>query len=203
MVLPETILGQILQIFRSEGIERHSEGELIERLGIDEDDYNALFTSKADMVQKVIRYDLELSEQRDKELLQHAENPVEEIFLLLLNGIKELRSISPAYIIDMQQYYPQVWQMCLDHLNSYNHDLNYTVINKGVVQGYFRKDINLQLVTKIILEQFNMIINPVVFPPDRYDMGEVFRSVYLYYVRGLCTDQGSRLAENYFSRNNI
>jgi hypothetical protein len=71
------------------------------------------------------------------------------------------------------------------------------------VQGYFRKDINLQLVTKIILEQFNLIINPHVFPPDRYDMGEVFRSIYLYYVRGLCTDKGSKLAEEYFSKSNI
>ncbi|OKL40871.1 hypothetical protein [Pontibacter flavimaris] len=203
MGIPETILGQLVQVFKSEGIERHTEEELMERLGIQQSDYNALFSGKADMVRQVVQHDLYLGEQRDQELLQSARNPVEEIILLLLHGIKELQAISPAYIYDMQQYHPQVWQLCLDHLNSYNHDLNFGVLNKGVVQGYFRKDINLQLVTKIILEQFNLIINPHVFPPDRYDMGEVFRSIYLYYVRGLCTDKGSRLAEEYFSKNNI
>lgn len=203
MDLSKTILGQILQVFRSEGIERYSEQELKEKLGIPKQDYNSMFSSKADMVQQVVQYDLQEQERRDQELLRYARNPVEEIMLLLQNGIKDLQSISPAYIMDLQQQHPQVWQMCMNHLSTYNYDLNLGVINKGVVQGYFRKDINLQLVTTIILEQFNLIINPQVFPPDRFDLGEVFRSIYLYYVRGLCTEKGSKLADEYFAKNNI
>ncbi|MFD1184645.1 hypothetical protein [Pontibacter rugosus] len=48
-----------------------------------------------------------------------------------------------------------------------------------------------------------MLLNPAIFSPELYDLSEVFRSMYLYYVRGLCTEQGSKFAEAYFSRSSI
>lgn len=203
MVVAETILGQLLQVFKSNGIERYADEELVQRLGIQESQYKKLFTSRADMVLKVVRHDLHEQELRDEEMLRQAANSVEEVMVLLKKGIEDLKTLHPTYISDLQQYYPEVWEMCLEHLSSYNYYLNLNIINKGILQGYFRKDINLQLVVKIIMEQFHMMINPAIFPPDRYELGEVFRSVYLYYVRGICTEQGAKLAEEYFSRNNI
>ncbi|RIJ37582.1 TetR/AcrR family transcriptional regulator [Pontibacter oryzae] len=203
MVVAETILSQLLQVFKSEGIECHTEEGLVQRLGIQESQYKGLFSSREDMVRQVILFDLRQQELRDEEMLKRTTNSVEEIMMLLQNGIEDLKKLNPAYIIDLQQYFPEVWQLCLEHLSSYNYYLNLNIINKGILQGYFRKDINLQLVVKIIMEQFHMMINPVIFPPDRYELGEVFRSVYLYYVRGICTEQGAKLAEEYFSKNNI
>lgn len=184
MVLSETILARLLQVFRREGIERYTEEELAQQVGVQKHDLEELFADKADMVRKVVAYDFKEQEKQDELLLQKAANPVEEIILLLQNGIQELKTVNPAYIADLQQHYPEVWQLCLERLGTYNYHLNLNVINKGILQGYFRKDINLQLVVKIILEQFNMLINPTIFPPERYELGEVFRSVYLYYVRG-------------------
>ena len=45
-----------------------------------------------------------------------------------------------------------------------------------------------------------MLLNPQAFPPDRYNMREVFRSIFLYYIRGICTDEGARIAAEYFAR---
>ena len=58
----------------------------------------------------------------------------------------------------------------------------------------------MQLVTEKLIEQLNMLLNPLVFPPDRYNMAEVFRSIFLYYIRGICTDEGSRIAAEHFAR---
>ncbi|MBU6119692.1 hypothetical protein [Hymenobacter siberiensis] len=51
-----------------------------------------------------------------------------------------------------------------------------------------------------MLEQLNVMLNPQVFPPDRYNMREVFRSIFLYYIRGICTDDGARIAAEHFAR---
>ena len=45
-----------------------------------------------------------------------------------------------------------------------------------------------------------MLLNPQVFPPDRYNMREVFRSIFLYYIRGICTDEGARIAAEHFAQ---
>ena len=44
------------------------------------------------------------------------------------------------------------------------------------------------------------MLNSHIFPPDRYNMSEVFRSIFLYYIRGICTDKGARIAAGHFAR---
>lgn len=200
MTFLETILGELLQIFKREGIEANSDADLIRKLDIRQSTFHELFSSRENMVKQVILYDIELENRRQQELLAKASNPVEEIMLLLQDGAKTIKQINPVYIGDLQKY-PEAWQISMQNLIDNNQHVNAEILNRGILQGYFRKDINLQLVTKIILEQFFMMINPASFPPAKYDLSEVFRSIYLYYVRGICTDMGGKLAEEYFAKN--
>lgn len=192
-----------MRIFRVEGIEANSEDELIRKLDIRKSTYHELFRNKADLVKRVIVFDIEKQKEEQRQMLSGAANPVEEIMLLLRNGIAQMQEINPLYISDLQQHYPEGWALSLDYLSNHSQYVNAEIINRGILEGYFRRDINLQLVTKIILEQFYMMINPLIFPPDRYSLPEVFRSIYLYYVRGICTDQGGKMAEDYFAKNNL
>ncbi|WP_162428145.1 TetR/AcrR family transcriptional regulator [Pontibacter pudoricolor] len=202
MTFLETILGEILQLFKREGIEANSEADIIRKLDIRQSTYHELFHNKQDMVLQVTRFDIEQQNNKQQELLKTARNPVEEIMLLLVDGIKTIKDINPVFITDLQSY-PEAWQLSLENLANNNQQVNAEILNRGVLAGYFRRDINLQLVTKIILEQFFMMINPAVFPPDKYDLAEVFRSIYLYYVRGICTDHGGKMAEEFFAKNNL
>lgn len=203
MTLLETILEEVLRIFKAEGIESNSEEDLIRKLDIRKSTFHELFPSKAAMVKKVTLFDIEVQKKEQVALLARARNPVEEIMLLLQDGISRLKEVNPVLIKDMQQHYPEAWAITNDFLSNHSQHVNAEIINRGILQGYFRKDINLQLVTKIILEQFFMMINPAIFPPDRYNFSEVFRSIYLYYVRGICTEQGGKLAEEFFASNNL
>ena len=195
-------MGELLQIIKRDGIEVHTDEDLIELLDIRHSTFMELFSSREDMVKQVILFDIEQQKQEQEQLLAKAGNPVEEIMMILLDGIRKIREINPVFIADMQRY-PEAWQLSMQYVRENNKHVNAEVLNRGIIQGYFRKDINLQLVTKIILEQFLMMINPGVFPPDKYDLSEVFRSIYLYYVRGICTDIGGKLAEAYFAKSHL
>ncbi|MER2999051.1 TetR/AcrR family transcriptional regulator [Pontibacter populi] len=202
MTFLETILGEVLQLFKREGIEANSEADIIRKLDIRQSTYHELFLNKPDMVLQVIKFDIKQQNDKQQELLKMANNPVEEIMMLLVDGIKSMKEINPVFISDLQLY-PEAWQVSLDNLANNNQQVNAEILNRGVLEGYFRRDVNLQLVTKIILEQFFMMINPMVFPPDKYDLAEVFRSIYLYYVRGICTEHGGKMAEEFFAKNTL
>ncbi|GAB3203058.1 AcrR family transcriptional regulator [Pontibacter aydingkolensis] len=202
MTFLETILDEILQIFKREGIETNSEADIIRKLDIRASTFHELFSSKENMVLQVTRFDIEQQKREKAELLAKATNPVEEIMLLLVNGINKMNQINPVFIADLQKF-PEAWQETIEYVTTDNQQVNAEILNRGVLGGYFRKDLNLQLVTKIILEQFFMMINPAVFPPEKYNLAEVFRSIYLYYVRGICTEAGGKQAEEFFSRNSI
>ena len=88
----------------------------------------------------------------------------------------------------------------MEHLASDSAPQLQQLLNDGIRSRLFRSDINIQLVTKILMEQLNLLLNPRVFPPDRFNMAEVFRSIFLYYIRGICTDEGARIAAEHFAR---
>lgn len=202
MTLKETILKEALEIFKRQGLEGISEASMMQNLDISQATFREIFSGMEDMVTQVIAYDAEVQEAKHQELLAKSGSAVEDIMILLLDGIEELQKTNPVLYSQLQAHYPAAWALAQSRLDSYSSPQISGILNKGVLEGNFRRDINIQVVTKIILAQLLMMLDPQVFPPDRFNLAEVFRSIYLYYIRGICTDNGSRLAEEFFSRSN-
>lgn len=203
MILKETITQEALAIFQREGLENISEPNLLNKLDISQATFREIFKDLPDLVNQVMVYDLAVQRHEHAQILGNSPNAVEDIMRLLVHGINQVKKVNPSYYLHLQRYYPQAWQIGLAHLQSYSQPQIHGIINKGVLEGNFRKDINIPLVTKIIMEQLNMLLNPAMFPPDRYNLAEVFRSIFLYYLRGLCTDTGARQAEHFFAHNQL
>jgi len=200
MTLIDTILEEVHHIFKNEGIDTYSDDEIIRKLSIQHSTFKDLFSGKAELVLEAVKHNLEGREKTHNQVLTTITNPVEGIMYLLQDGISYIKEMNPRYIVDMQMYYPEVWKIFIGHINSHYFYQISEILNAGIMQGFFRKDINLKLVSKIIIEQIAMLLNPTVFPGDQYDLVEVFRSIFLYYLRGLCTETGSRMVENLFSK---
>jgi len=203
MTVKDTILDEAITLFQQEGIETYSENELRKKLDISQATFNELFGNKKNLVREALLWDIEKQKAYQKELVKDARGSVEEILIKIKDGIQNMKQTHPAYITDLQQHYPETWEIVLDYLNTEGYHQTYDILNRGVQNGEFRKDINMQLVTKIMLEMVNLLVNPEIFPPERYNMSEVYRSIYLYYIRGLCTDKGAKNADAFFATYNI
>jgi len=203
MSLRETVLQEALNIFKKNGLENITEAGMMQRLSISQATFREIFTDMNDMVVQVMAYDAELQVEEHRRLLTNSASAVDDILILLKNGIDNLKKTNPVLFTQLQQDYPKAWANSLEHVNSYSYPKVHSILNKGVLEGNFRQDVNLVLVSKIIFEQLYMMLNPLVFPPDRYNLAEVFRSIYLYYIRGICTNNGAKLAEDFFSRNQL
>ena len=79
----------------------------------------------------------------------------------------------------------------------------YDLINEGIGQKLFRHDINLEIVTKVMIEQLNVMHNTHLFPKHRYNLAEVFRGIFLYYLKGISTEKGGQITESFFSEHNF
>jgi AcrR family transcriptional regulator len=203
MTLRDTILQEALIIIHRNGLAGISETSMMQQLDISQATFREIFSNLDDLVNQVIKFDAEQQKAEHKQLLAKSQNAVEDIMLLLQHGIKQVQKVNPILYQQLQESYPAAWQIGQEHLHSYSYPQVHGIINKGVLEGNFRKDVNIQLVTKIIMEQLMMMLNPLVFPPSRYNLAEVFRSIYLYYLRGICTDKGGKLAEEFFARTNL
>ncbi|MCC2545663.1 TetR/AcrR family transcriptional regulator [Hymenobacter sp. BT175] len=195
-----TLLDEAHTLFVNNGISQYSTEELMDALDISPSTFRELFRDKDDLVLQVMHYDIERQKQDHAKLFARVSHPVERLLGLLENAIQNIRSMSPGYLPDLIHNYPAAWEVRQQHLQEYSMPQIQGLLNDGVMQKMLRGDININLVSKIIVELVGMVINENTFPPARYDMAEVFRSVYLYYFRGLCTDEGMKSAAAYFAR---
>lgn len=198
MTFLNTILEEAQTIFKKDGIETYSEEEIIEKLSIRRSTFQELFTEKTDLLKKALAHELYNREQANKQALATISDPIQGIMYLLQDGILYLSQMSPKYLVEMQRYYPSVWVIYMNYINSHYYYQTSEILNAGIIKGFFRKDINIKLVSKIIIEQINLLFNTAVFPPDQFDIVEVFRSILLYYLRGLCTETGGKIADEMF-----
>lgn len=199
--LRDTLLNEARDLFFQTGLESQSLEQLISALNISPATFREMFHDKRDLVMQVTLHDIERQKREHAELFAGVSNPVGRLLSLLEMGIRDLRKITaPTYFSDLIQHYPEAWEVAQQHLMNYSYPQLNSLLNEGVMQKLLRGDINIGLVSKIIIEQLNMMLNEQIFPPSRYNAAEVFRSIYLYYFRGLCTDEGIRAAGTYFAR---
>jgi AcrR family transcriptional regulator len=199
--LRDTLLEEAVQLFQTRGIADLSMEQIMASLDVSAPTFREMFRDKDDLVMQTMQYDMARQRREHVQLFAKVSNPVGRLLSLLEIGIRDLRKVkAPQYFADLIQHHPQAWAMGLKQLDEYSYPQIQGLLNDGVMQKLLRGDINIALVSKIIIEMISVVLNEQIFPSNRYDVAEVFRSVYLYYVRGLCTEEGLKAASAHFSR---
>ena len=189
-----------MPLFHQHGLQGASDAQLADALQTTVPGLTAQFPSRELLVHHAMLADIERQKREHTELYAQYPSAVERLYGLLQLGLRDLAVIPGQFYADLQTDFPQTWDAVMEHLASYSAPQLQQLLNDGIRNRLFRSDINIQLVTKILMEQLNLLLNPQVFPPDRFNMAEVFRSIFLYYIRGICTDEGARIAAEHFAR---
>ncbi|MGV3541424.1 MAG: TetR/AcrR family transcriptional regulator [Rufibacter sp.] len=199
MTFKQTVLQELLTLIRQEGLAHLTEQVVINRVDISSATFNEFFTDMEDLVLQVVEFDLESRKKEHQELFGKEASPLKRLLLIVQLGLENLKNSQPTVLKEIMENFPKAWGLYWEHSNTYTQQLVHELLNDGILANELRRDINIQLVTKIMLEQLSMLVNPAIFPPDQYNVAEVFRSVFLYYIRGLCSDKGMKTAEDFFA----
>jgi len=196
----ETLFAEAMQFFYKEGVRNITEQKIIDQFNLTEKAFTEHFRDKEDFLRQAVDYDLEEKKKQDADIHLVATNLVEEIILLFRLYTKQLFNINSGYFVQIQHLYPQIWRTYTRHTQMHGYYQFYDLINLGIQQGFFHRSINIEIVTKAMIEQINVMHNTHLFPKHRYNMGEVFRSIFLYYLKGICTEKGRHLADQVFAQ---
>ncbi|MBC8083496.1 MAG: TetR/AcrR family transcriptional regulator [Hymenobacter sp.] len=199
-VLRHQLLDKANQLFRSVGVGLIHEEQLAAALDLSLTAFRCQFGSKAELILQVTRRNLARQRHEHNELFAHLGTPVECLLALLHHSLHEMRR-SPHYdYYVLRDKYPLVWDTIQEYLQHYSLPLLTRLLQEGVIEGQFRADIDAPFIARIMLAQFGLILNEQVFPPDFTNLADVYRNIFFYYVRGICTEEGVRLATSHFVR---
>jgi hypothetical protein len=124
-------------------------------------------------------------------------NVIEAIFKMLDMMSDHFQNMSPAFQMDMKRYHNEIMKKIGEANDLPYYGNNAEVIKRGIKEGVFREEINIEITNKCLLEVARMSNDKSVFPPDDFMNKDVIRTFYINYLRGISTRKGLDLIDFY------
>ena len=193
--LKERIIATATEAFTTKGIKSITMDDIAAALGISKRTLYEVFVDKESLLKDCI---LTVQAERDRylqEVYEQSHNVLEVILAVFQKSIEMVHKTNKRFFEDIKKY-PKVYNMMKERSES-DSEKTMSFFMLGVEQGIFRSDLNFAIVNLLVREQFDALLNTDVC--NEYSFIEVYESIMFTYIRGISTEKGAKVLEDFIS----
>lgn len=187
-------------LFRRYGIRAVTMDMLANNLGISKRTIYEVFRDKHELLSGVISLMIERQKELISKISGESENVIEAVYRIMGMMSEHMDSMSPAFRLDMMKFRNEIVRNMKETGQFPYPNVNSDLIKRGIEEGVFRDDIDIEITNKCLFEVTRMSGNGDEFDPDDYSKKHVIRDVYINYLRGISTQKGLDLINYYKKR---
>ncbi|NJN41123.1 MAG: TetR/AcrR family transcriptional regulator [Flammeovirgaceae bacterium] len=195
--LKERITKGAEELFMKYGIRSVSMDDISHRLSVSKKTIYQYFRDKDEVVSVVTRLHLEQEEAEMEQIFTSSRNVIEELVNISICLRKNVSQINPSLLLDLRKYHPDGWSRWVDFKNNYIRKAVIRNVENGIKEGYFRPELNVEIVATIRLEHVQMGFDDQLFPKERFTLAEVHTQLFDLFAYGLLTEKGRNAFEQY------
>ena len=186
--LRERIIERAMQDFSKHGIRAVKMDTLAKELGISKRTMYEIFEDKESLLFEGIKVYGERKREYMHSYVEEGHDVIDIIMEAYHMKVEEVRAVNPDFYLDLMKY-PRLAQY-MKEAQQKSREGFLAFMKRGVDDGYFRPDVNYELVPHIFdaLGQY-ILTNSLV---QQYSVKELFSNCFLIALRGFCTDKGLR-----------
>lgn len=191
--LREKIIITATESFTTNGIRSITMDDIATALGISKRTLYEVFQDKETLLR-----DCMLSRQKEmaeflSDVYNKATNVLEVILVCYQRSIEDFHKTNKRFFEDIKKY-PRVYEM-MKNYRERNSDSAIAFFKMGVEQQIFRNDVNFEIVNLLVHEQLDLLMNTEIC--NEYSFLEVYESIMFTYIRGISTEKGARVLEDF------
>lgn len=185
--LRNKIITTSMEAFARNGIRHVKMDDVAKDLGISKRTLYEIFDKKEDLLYEGVKY--YLGERRTQMELkaQQCKNVMEIILQAYKLKVEEFRQTNPCFYTDLVKY-PKVAR----YLAQQNQQMltNMTkFIERGIEEGFFRKEVNPELVARLFDALGKYVMEQRLY--CLYTIEDIFTNLVFVTIRGICTEKGT------------
>ncbi len=193
--LRERIVTTATEAFTSKGIKCITMDDIAAALGISKRTLYEVFADKESLLKECVMQKHIERECFFQEIYEQSNHVLEVILAVFQKSIEVFHQTNKRFFEDIKKY-PKVYAMMKDRSDS-DSEKTMSFFKLGVEQGIFRADVNFAIVNLLVREQFDLLLNTDIC--SEYSFIEVYESIMFTYIRGISTEKGARVLEDFIS----
>ena len=195
------ILEKGTQLFFRYGVKSVTMDAIAADLGISKKTIYQHFPDKDSMVYEVVQDFIAQDILKWEELDRLYSNVVEKMFKSF-DMVKDMvTQMNPHLLFEIQKYFPKGFQLFKEHGEMCIHKNLIADFHKGAQYGYFRNDIDFELLARLRMAEVNLAFNPDFYPNNKLSLYETQLTLMDIFMRGILTEKGLTLYNSY--QNNL
>ncbi len=192
------MIPQLISVFMTYGIKSMTMDDIARQLRVSKKTLYQYVSDKRELVMRCMEYDCAENETGIREIVSRKLNAVEENFEISKHVLKQLREIHPSIFYDLEKYYPEAWAMLHETKESLTAEVIRANLKKGIKEGFFRKDIDVEIHTRLWITRMNVIFDPQLFPIQEFSIPEVYEQMFIHQIRGIANEKGVKYFEKFY-----
>jgi AcrR family transcriptional regulator len=185
------------ELFLKAGIKSVTMDDIAKHLGMSKKTIYQFFKDKNELVIALVDRKLQLDEEMMSEIISKAANVIEEMINMMKCSEDIFSRINPVVIHDMQKYHPDAWSKFQAFKSEVLVGKLEELFSKGIKQGYIRPDIDVKILAKMRVAQFELGFDTRVFPLAEFSPWKVQYQFLEHFNYGICTLKGYKLLNEY------
>jgi AcrR family transcriptional regulator len=200
--LREQIVSTALSLFTTQGIKGITMDDIASAMGISKRTLYEVFADKETLLLECMNMSKAGTANYMKEVSDNSANVMEVLLKLYQASLEQLHKVNPKFFEDIKKY-PRVSREIERRRNAEAAE-RLAFYRLGMKQGFFREDINLDIVNDLVFTQLDQLVNSSNELTRKYSFREVYETIMFTYLRGITTDSGARMLDVFIQshRNN-
>ncbi|MCK4748890.1 MAG: TetR/AcrR family transcriptional regulator [Bacteroidales bacterium] len=195
MEVKERIIIESGALFGKYGIRSMTMDALAEEMGISKRTIYERFKDKDTLLLEVIRYYKKKTTEEAHAIIEESENAIEAMFRIMKITISQIEQMNPAFFNDFKKYHARIFKTFADPGEIRDFSITLKLLETGVKQKVFRKDIHIDIVNRTLHTLFGLFGHEDNLLQSKYHHREMFEHIIIPYYRGISTPKGQSLLE--------
>lgn len=193
----ENIIGTAEELFLKYGFRRVTMDDIAREMAISKKTIYQYFKDKNEIVCCVTEQYLK-KENKEIEILEaESENVIEYLVKLSKQLRKHISEVHPGAMDDLKKYFPQGWKIFTQYKREFFLTSMIKILKKGMEEGYFRKDMNPEVLGIMRMEQIQLSFDQNLYPRSHFEFAEVQMELLRHFIAGILTEKGRELLKSY------
>jgi len=197
MELKNKIIETAGYLYTKYGVRSVTMDDIARELSVSKKTIYQHFKDKDEIVFSATQAHLMAEKKEYSDIFDNATNAIEELAMISRCMRKNIAELNPSLLYDLQKYHRKAWEGFLTFKVEFVRNHIMRNLERGVKEGYFRSEIDPEILAIYRMEQVQMAFDDKLFPTKKFDFKLVQMQMFDLFVHGIVTDKGQKLFKEY------